>query len=291
MSTSVRPAAVAGLFYPRDPRELARLVDRLLDDAAAARPGGQGPEGSRVEGEDEPVKGVIAPHAGYAYSGPVAASAYLRLRPERGTVSRVVLLGPTHRAYVRGLALPGADAFETPLGRVPVDADAVARIASLPQVVTSPGAHAQEHSLEVHLPFLQRLFGPDFTLLPLAVGEATPDEVAEVLERLWGGPETKIVISSDLSHFLGYRDAYRVDRATADRIVHLEPVVGEQACGARPVNGLLALARRRDLSLELVDLRSSGDTAGGRDEVVGYGAFLVHEAAASVRESERGGVA
>jgi AmmeMemoRadiSam system protein B len=283
MTTSVRPAVVAGLFYPRDPTDLARTVDRLLEEARAARP----------SGDRAVIKGIVAPHAGYVYSGPIAATAYDLLREGAERVRRIVLLGPTHRAYVRGLALAGVDAFQTPLGVVPVDMDAIAEIASLPQVVTSPAAHAREHSIEVHLPFLQRVFGRevapgkrewprDLAVVPLAVGEATPAEVAEVLDRLWGGEETRVIVSSDLSHFLGYRDAFRVDQETARHITALEPVDGEQACGARPLNGLLALAKRRGLALELLDLRSSGDTAGSRDEVVGYGAFAVRE---------RGGVA
>lgn len=267
MTPRVRPAAVSGTFYPREPEELARLVDRLLADARAAR----GP----VDGR--PIKGIVAPHAGYVYSGPVAAVAYDRLRDDAARVRRVVLLGPAHRVYVRGLALSGADSLETPLGIIAVDADAVRALTGLSQVVTSPAAHAREHSLEVHLPFLQRVFGPGLTVVPLLVGEAGAADVSEVLARLWGGDETRVVISSDLSHYLPYGEAARVDRATVARILALEPVEGDQACGARPLNGLLALARARGLTLELVDLRSSGDTAGPRDEVVGYGSFLVHE--------------
>lgn len=265
MSAHVRQPAVAGTFYPSDREELASGVDELLSDAAARTE--HGPR----------AKAVIAPHAGHVYSGAIAATAYATLARDRSSVRRVVILGPTHRAYVRGLALAGVEAFETPLGRLEVDLEAVASIADLPQVVTSPSAHAREHSIEVHLPFVQRAFGSHVKIVPLAVGEASPEEVAEVLERLWGGDETRIVISSDLSHFLPYRDAHTVDSATARSIVALRPVRPEEACGARPVNGLLALAARRGLRIELLDLRSSGDTAGGRDEVVGYGAFAVCE--------------
>jgi len=264
MNARVRQPAVAGLFYPSDREELANSVDELLSESAAGA-------------TQVPAKAVIAPHAGHVYSGAIAAVAYTGLARDAAGVRRVVILGPTHRAYVRGLALAGVDAFETPLGRLEVDREAVALLADLPQVVTSPSAHAREHSIEVHLPFVQRAFGPHVRIVPLAVGEASPDEVAEVLERLWGGDETRIVISSDLSHFLTYGDARVVDVATARKIVALEPVRPEEACGARPVNGLLALARRRGLRLELLDLRSSGDTAGSRDEVVGYGAFAVRE--------------
>lgn len=223
-------------------------------------------------------KVIIVPHAGYVYSGPVAASAYARLRQAAHRIRRVVLLGPVHRVPIRGLALPEAQALATPLGVIPVDADAMHAIAHLPQVGVSAAAHALEHSLEVQLPFLQRLLG-DFSIVPLAVGDATPDEVAEVIDALWGGAETLIVISSDLSHYLSYATACDVDGATAQQILALGPgtLTHEQACGATPVNGLLAVARRRRLRSTLLDLRNSGDTAGPRDQVVGYSAFAFYE--------------
>jgi AmmeMemoRadiSam system protein B len=225
-------------------------------------------------------KAIIAPHAGYIYSGPIAASVYTLLAPARDRVNRVVLLGPTHRVAVRGLALPGAEAFATPLGVVEIDRAAVDALRGLPQVVESPQAHALEHSLEVHLPFLQTVLG-GFTLLPLAVGQATPQEVADVLERLWGGPETLIVVSSDLSHYLPYRNAQAVDRTTAQAILALSTDIShEQACGATPVTGLGLAARRRGLRPELLDLRNSGDTAGDHDRVVGYGSFAYYEKSA-----------
>jgi MEMO1 family protein len=259
---NIRPAAVAGMFYPGDPAELAHDVRAMLADA---------------EARALLPKALIAPHAGYIYSGPVAASAYALLAPIARQIKRVVLLGPTHRVAVRGLALPGADAFDTPLGRIDIDLAAAQQIAHLPQVTVSPQAHALEHSLEVQLPFLQALL-PDFKLLPLAVGMATPEEVAEVLETLWGGPETLILISSDLSHYLPYNTAKQVDGATADAILHLKvPVSHEQACGGTPVNGLMLAARRHGLAPHLLDLRNSGDTAGPRDQVVGYGAFAFTE--------------
>jgi MEMO1 family protein len=259
---NIRPAAVAGMFYPGDPAELAHDVRDMLAEAnvSALHP-----------------KALIAPHAGYIYSGPVAASAYALLAPIARQIKRVVLLGPTHRVAVRGLALPGADAFDTPLGRIDIDLAAAQQIAHLPQVTVSPQAHALEHSLEVQLPFLQALL-PDFKLLPLAVGMTTPEEVAEVLETLWGGPETLILISSDLSHYLPYNTAKQVDGATADAILHLKvPVTHEQACGGTPVNGLMLAARHHGLAPHLLDLRNSGDTAGPRDQVVGYGAFAFTE--------------
>jgi hypothetical protein len=257
---AIRPAAVAGAFYPAQAEELATQVGAML---AAAR---------TQEAAAHP-KAIIAPHAGYIYSGAVAASAYARLRPLAGRIKRVVLLGPAHRVAVRGLALPGAAGFDTPLGRVPVDLSSPNRIADLPQVSVSAEAHVLEHSLEVHLPFLQSVL-EDFSLLPLVVGRASAEEVAEVLDRVWGGDETLLVISSDLSHYLAYDQAQAVDRDTARAILNRQPSLNPyQACGAIPVNGLLLAASRRGLRPELIDLRNSGDTAGDRRRVVGYGAF------------------
>ncbi|HMM75356.1 MAG TPA: AmmeMemoRadiSam system protein B [Gammaproteobacteria bacterium] len=260
MTTDVRPPAVAGSFYPRDPAQLAQEVDAYLE-AAPARAGAV-------------PKAIIVPHAGYVYSGPIAASAYRALAPARHRIRRVVLLGPAHRVAVRGLALPGAAAFATPLGEVAVDRALVERVRGLPQVLVHPRCHAPEHSLEVQLPFLQRVL-EDFTLLPLVVGQATASEVAEVLRAVWGGPETLIVISSDLSHYLPYPVANEVDRSTVGLILDGQPsLTHDQACGATPVNGLLTALREEVLEAELVDLRNSGDTAGPRDRVVGYVAVL-----------------
>ena len=223
-----------------------------------------------------PVKAIIAPHAGYVYSGPIAASVYAPLAAMRERIRRVILLGPTHRVAVNGLALPSVHAFATPLGVVPLDAEAVAAIEPLPQVLISDAAHALEHSLEVQLPFLQTVLG-EFTLVPLAVGRASAAQVAEVLECLWGGDETLIVVSSDLSHYLPYTLARETDSNTARHIVALDPHIDhQQACGATPVNGLLLAARRHDLQATMIDLRNSGDTAGDRSRVVGYGAFAFH---------------
>jgi len=269
---ATRPAAVAGTFYPASSAELRRQVDELLDAPPAAVAGSA-------------PKALIAPHAGYVYSGPIAASAYAQVSPHRDRIRRVVLLGPVHRVPVRGLALPGVQRFATPLGEVGLDAQAIASLRGLPQVIESPLAHAAEHSLEVHLPFLQRLLG-DFLLVPLAVGDATAEEVAEVLERLWGGDETLIVVSSDLSHYLPYDTARRTDRATVDRLLSLDVRLDhEQACGATPINGLLLAARRKGLKAELLDLRNSGDTAGDRRRVVGYAAVAFRQPAP---ESARG---
>jgi AmmeMemoRadiSam system protein B/AmmeMemoRadiSam system protein A len=222
-------------------------------------------------------KALIVPHAGYIYSGPVAARAYDELGAARGIVKRVVLLGPVHRVPVRGLALPGVDAFETPLGRVPVDAEAVRMLAPFRQVVRSPAAHAAEHSLEVQLPFLQKMLG-EFTLVPLAVGDARPQEVRDVIERLWGGPETLFVISTDLSHYHPYEEARAIDRATLARIAAFDTDINhEEACGATPLNGFLAAARARGMSIRLLGANNSGDTAGGKERVVGYSAFALYE--------------
>jgi AmmeMemoRadiSam system protein B/AmmeMemoRadiSam system protein A len=262
---TVRPAAVAGMFYPRDARELEREVADLIDGVENLAPRFGHP------------KALIVPHAGYIYSGPVAARAYDELSAARGVVKRVVLLGPVHRVPVRGLALPGADAFDTPLGRIAVDAEAVRMLAPFPQVVTSPPAHAMEHSLEVQLPFLQKMLG-EFSLLPLAVGDARPQEVIEVIERLWGGAETLFVLSTDLSHYHGYEQARSIDRATLARIASFDTDINhEEACGATPLNGFLAAAKARGLSIRLVGACNSGDTAGGRDRVVGYSAFALYE--------------
>lgn len=256
----IRPAAVAGLFYPDDPQVLKRMLADLLANA-------KGVELSR------PPKALIVPHAGYVYSGPVAASAYARLGGMRGRIRRVVLLGPTHRVYVRGLALPDADRFVTPLGEILLDCESMQRLARLPQVTQSAAAHQMEHSLEVQLPFLQQVLG-DVQLLPLAVGEATPAEVAEVLEQVWGGDETLIVISSDLSHFLPDALARQMDGGTVEAILKLNPHLNhEQACGATPVNGLLLAARKHGLRPVVLDVKNSSQTAGDAERVVGYAAF------------------
>jgi MEMO1 family protein len=271
---SIRPAAVAGMFYPAAPRELAWEVDNMLEQSAATAPVAGFP------------KALIVPHAGYIYSGSVAAQAYARLRAARGIVRRVVLLGPCHRVPVRGLALPDAAAFTTPLGQIPIDQQAVRALAELPQVVVSSAVHAEEHALEVQLPFLQRVLG-EFSLVPLAVGAATPEEVAEVIDKLWGGAETLIVISSDLSHYHAYERARAIDRVTAQAILEYSTDIDhEQACGATPVAGVLLAAKRHHLTVELLDLRNSGDTAGGRGRVVGYGSFAFWDGAPEFTEAK-----
>ena len=270
---TVRPAAVAGTFYPRDARALGAEVEDLLGGVEELAPRLGFP------------KALVVPHAGYIYSGPVAARAYDELAPARGIVRRVVLLGPVHRVPVRGLAVPGADAFETPLGRIAVDRPALRAVEDLPQVVHSDPAHALEHSLEVQLPFLQKVLG-DFTLVPFVVGAASVAQVAQVLERLWGGEETLIVVSTDLSHYHDYERARAVDAATLARIAACASDLDhDEACGATPLNGLLAFARGRGLQVRLLAACNSGDTAGGRDRVVGYSSLAIYEEAVSLPDA------
>ena len=258
---TVRSPAVAGMFYPGTSHELAETVDRLL--AAITPKAGPCP------------KALIVPHAGYVYSGPIAASAFARVLPYKDQITRVVLIGPAHRVFVDGLAAPAASRLATPLGELPIDVDLVRELG----VPTNAAAHAREHSLEVELPFLQRVT-PHAKIVPLCGSRAPADVVGGVLEKLWGGPETLIVISSDLSHYHAYAKVRALDEATCARILALEPSLhGEQACGSIGINGLAWIAKKKGLRAELLDLRSSGDTAGTRDEVVGYAAFALYEAA------------
>jgi len=255
---SVRPAAVAGLFYPQDPQELSAAVAALL------------------AGQHRSVrapKALIVPHAGYVYSGNVAAQAYASLGAAARELRRVLLLGPSHREWFRGLAVPTVQSFATPLGIVRVDTTAVSRLCALPAVVRSDAAHALEHSIEVQLPFLQHI-APTAEIVPVVAGDASPAEVATVIEELWDGAETLIVVSSDLSHYHSYRAARELDGATAQAIVEgRTDLLGEQACGCVLVNGLSLAVRAHGLRAAVLDLRNSGDTAGDKQRVVGYGAF------------------
>lgn len=270
----VRPAAAAGLFYAGDPDRLKAHVAELIGAVEASA--------------GIPPKALIAPHAGYVYSGNVAAEAFTRLRPGARAIKRVVLIGPAHFVPVRGIAAPTVDAFATPLGRIPVDRQALAAIADL--VVETDAPHAPEHSLEVELPFLQALL-PSFALVPLVIGDASAQEVAEVLRRLWGGPETAIVVSSDLSHYHDYDTARRLDAATAAAIERGEwqSLGPSEACGFLAVAGLIVETNRRGLTPRQLALCNSGDTAGGRERVVGYGAWMVEETAAPAPAHQRGG--
>lgn len=261
-STQIRKPAVAGKFYPSDPGELRRDVERFLREARPVN--GPAP------------KAIIAPHAGYAYSGAVAASAYAALAPAREIVRRVVLLGPAHRLPFHGLATSSAQSWSTPLGSVPLDHAAIEGTLALPQVSVLDAAHAGEHCIEVHLPFLQVVLA-EFQIVPLVVGETTEDEVSEVIEALWGGEETRFVISSDLSHYFNYAAARDLDATTARAIEHLRPqdISEEQACGRIPIRGFLRAADHHGLRARTLDLRNSGDTSNRRDSVVGYGAWAL----------------
>jgi AmmeMemoRadiSam system protein B len=264
---TVRRAAVIGRFYPSDPNELRASVAGFIQsgrdnhDLSACRP-----------------KALIVPHAGYIYSGPIAGSAYAQLQPIAGTIQRVVLVGPAHFVGFAGLAVSGADCFETPLGEIRLDDESIRRLVCLPQLFQLDQAHTAEHSLEVQLPFLQVALDRDFLLVPIAIGTATAADVAEVIDLAWGGPETIIVVSSDLSHHHDYATARRLDEETTRWIETLqyEKLVSERACGYAGIRGLLRIAKRRGLSVTTLDVRNSGDTAGPRDQVVGYGAYAIH---------------
>lgn len=255
----IRAPAVAGLFYPDDRGELLEMVRGFMSGPALARPA---------------PKALIAPHAGFDYSGPIAGHAFAQLQPVRDSITRVVLIGPSHRVGFPGIALTSAHQFSTPLGRVPVDVDAVARVMDLPEVTLLDLAHAQEHSLETHLPFLQVALQA-FNIVPLVVGDATPPGIAQVLEELWGGPETLICVSSDLSHYHRYEQAQRMDAETTRAIENLDDAAidAHHACGWLPVRGLMLAAKKHGLTARALDVRNSGDTAGSRDQVVGYGAY------------------
>jgi AmmeMemoRadiSam system protein B len=262
-SPATRPAAVAGMFYPASPSELARHIDALID-AAGIPPAGP------------PPTALVVPHAGTVYSGPVAASAYARLRPHAASIARVVAFGPVHRVPVRGAAVPAADAWATPLGDVPIDAALRARAVARGAAVDDR-PHAPEHALEVQLPFLQRILGEGFSFLPIAVSELSARLTADLIGEFFGEKGTLVLVSSDLSHYHDLATARRLDRRTADTILARDPekLSGEDACGFYPLRGLMELARRKNLPIELLDLRTSGDTAGDPESVVGYGAFEV----------------
>jgi AmmeMemoRadiSam system protein B len=256
-----REPAVAGSFYPDNPVVLKQMLAGFL---------------AQADSSIKAPKALIAPHAGYIYSGPIAASAYARLKPVRDSIARVVLIGPSHRVAFQGLAVSHADSFSTPLGKITIDKPAIETLKNLPFVGYLDQAHALEHSLEVHLPFLQQTL-TNFKLVPIVVGDASAWQVSQVLEKLWGGAETLIVISSDLSHYHPYAIAQKLDSHTSDLIEHLDyqALSSEAACGKVPVSGLLKLLKEKSLHIKTIDLRNSGDTAGDKHRVVGYGAYVV----------------
>jgi len=274
-TTTLRPAAVAGRFYPGQPEALRATLDELM-------------AGVRTQPLPRAPKILVVPHAGYIYSGAVAASGYASLQRLAGRVQRVILLGPAHRVAVQGIAAPSVAAFDSPLGAVSIDRAALAQLADLPFVGISDAVHEQEHALEVQLPFLQQTLG-SFKLLPLAVGRANPQQVAQLLERLWGGEETLIVISTDLSHYLPYAEARSKDQGTIEQVLRFDPTLThEQACGATPLSGALLVARAHGLQPRLLDLRNSGDTAGDKSRVVGYAALVFEPAASAPAEDLQG---
>jgi hypothetical protein len=259
---STRAAAIAGYFYDADASRLQQVVHELLAGQVAE-------PGPRPEA-------LIVPHAGFVYSGPTAACAYRRLQDDPHGIRRVLLIGPAHRVYVDGMAIPSVDRFATPLGEVPLDRRALDGLASLPGVRVSDEAHAQEHCLEVQLPFLQTVLG-DFSLVPVLVGKAAPERVAAVIDALAGDPSTLVVISSDMSHFLDYNSAQRIDAESCAQILDKSTSLsGEQACGAAAINGLMASDWASGLQVKLLQACNSGDTAGQRFRVVGYAAFELH---------------
>lgn len=261
--TQTRQPAVAGLFYPADKQSLENDIHEYLEQSTT--------------GVIENPKVIIVPHAGYVYSGPIAASAYKQIIPFKDKIKRVVLLGPSHRVAFDGLAVPEYEFFCTPLGNIAIDQGGIKELLVFPQVIVSDQAHRDEHSLEVQLPFLQEILD-DFTLIPIVVGDAERDEVAEVINKLWGDDHTLIVISTDLSHYHEYNEAKQLDRATSDAIVNLKPelISYEDACGRNGLKGIMTVAEKRHLTVEILDLRNSGDTAGDKGRVVGYGAYVIH---------------
>ncbi len=262
----IREPAVAGLFYPADKHELRQYVGALLGPPASPR----------AEDAASQPKALIVPHAGYIYSGAVAASVYQMLFPWRQNIKRIILLGPAHRVYLQGMAIPSAAGFRTPLGTVALDTGALANLATQPGVHVADDAHAQEHCLEVQLPFLQVLLDT-FSLVPIVVGQCAPQQVAGVIDSVWGGAETLLIISSDLSHYLPYTKAQAVDHLTEQRILHRDATLGgNEACGAHAINGLLVNQHVADLKITSIDMRNSGDTAGDKSRVVGYGAFILY---------------
>jgi len=261
---TVRAPVLAGSWYPADPAVLSANVDGYMAEAENTV-------------QSETIKAIIAPHAGYRFSGPVAGSAYAAIAPLRDRIERVVLIGPSHKVAFDGIATTSADVYRSPLGDVPIDKAGVRDILRLPFVNELDDAHTSEHSLEIHLPFLQRALG-NFSLVPIVGGTARPSEVAEVLANLWGGPETLIVISTDLSHYLDYESCRQLDAKTCQAIMagKIDDIGRDQACGRVGVKGLLRLGQEFGLKQELLDLRNSGDTSNMKDRVVGYGAWSVH---------------
>lgn len=262
--SQIRQPAVSGSFYPDNPKILRAMLEDYLQQVV-------------ITPADKAPRAVIVPHAGYIYSGEIAASAYARLRPKRSIIKRVVILGPSHRVGFSGLALSHAEVFKTPLGDIPLDTTAIATLVNFPFVEYMDQAHLYEHSLEVQLPFLQVTLD-SFQLIPIVVGDCSAEQIEQVLELFYGKDDTLIVISSDLSHFHDYATAQQLDKETSEKIERLDyqHLDYDSACGRAPVSGLLALAKNKSLRVETIDLRNSGDTAGDKSRVVGYGAYVIN---------------
>ncbi len=264
----VREPAVAGIFYPSDAAELRRTVDDFLAKAAEWT---EDNEENDFYVERLGAKALVAPHAGYVYSGTCAANAYAIVAKQK--IERVVLVGPSHRVSLEGVAAPTARVMRTPLGDVEIDHEALDRAA----VPRNDAPHAREHSLEVHLPFIQRI-APHARVCPIACGHASAADVARVIGALDGGPETLIVVSTDLSHYLDFETALERDRRTAMKISALDSNLdGDDACGYVGLRGLLVHATEKNLACRLLDLRNSSIASGDKSRVVGYGAFALVE--------------
>ena len=259
----IKQADVAGMFYPGEEASLRQMVDGFIQKALSF---------------DLRPRAIIAPHAGYIYSGSIAGTAYKTIAAVRDQIENVIIMSPAHRFYLRGIALHMADAFATPLGNIPVNIGIVKKIKQFSSVQWEERSFIQEHGLETHLPFIQRAFKPGIKIVPMIVGECQESEVAEILESVWEDPRNFVIISSDLSHFHSYADAKKLDRNTVDLIQNLDSqsLDTEFACGHYPICGLLNLARNRKLKIKALDIRSSGDTAGSKESVVGYGSFAVY---------------
>ena len=269
---SVRPPAVASLFYPGEAAELKQNLREMLDEASEAE------DPNEDLPADQYLKALIVPHAGYVYSGTTAALAYHLLRKNRDDFHRILLLGPAHRVWLEGIAFPGTDAFETPLGRIPLAKQQIRELLRFPEVQLRDDAHQDEHCLEVQLPFLQEILN-EFELIPAVVGEISPDSLSGLLENLLEDPQNLLLLSTDLSHFHSYSEAQAIDQKTAEAIESFEDekILPEQACGAHPLRGLLRHARIQGWKIQRLGLCNSGDTAGSKDRVVGYGAWALSE--------------
>jgi len=260
----IRQPAVAELFYPGNAHELGEMVDGFLRQVVPSLP--------------TTPKAIIAPHAGYIYSGPIAASVYAELAKSADCIKTVVILGPSHRVAFHGLAVSDADCFSTPLGLIPLDKAIIQDLLSHNLVTTLNQAHQLEHSLEVHLPFLQKIYNK-IRIVPIVVGDASTQEVSQCLEAVWGDSETLVVVSSDLSHYHSYDVATQIDTNTCSAIeaFKVDEIHSENACGYLPIRGLLHYAQRLNLKVKTLDYRNSGDTAGSKDQVVGYGAYAFNQ--------------